>query len=76
MLSEVEVRAAAAAVVAARPRATFRLSLPLADGEDAEALAAAVKAAGYFVMVETTAFGDELVVTDRVQHADAGPPRG
>lgn len=41
----------------------------------AETFLEEIRSLGYYAMIRTTALGDEVVVTDMVDHGDAGPPR-
>jgi len=52
------------------------LAIPISPGTaNAEVYLRDLRELGYHAMLRTTAFGDEIVVTDLVQHGDAGPAR-
>lgn len=55
--------------------AYLALSIPEGPGpEDVEAFCKEIREMGYAVMVRTTEFGDEMVITDKVEHGNSGPP--
>lgn len=52
------------------------LAMPVPkDSVDQNALLKAIRDLGYYAMFRSTAFGDELVITDVVDNGDSGPPR-
>lgn len=60
-----------------RPSQPAYVALPLVGEKppDAEQFLKEVRSLGYAAMIRTTAFGDEIVITDKVDDGDAGPTR-